>query len=36
MLHGQGSLSFNGLRVGGTKWMHNLDEDIISPVNVNL
>ncbi len=24
MLHGQGILTFNGMRIGGTKWIRNL------------
>jgi hypothetical protein len=27
--NGQGVLSFNGIRVGGMKWLENLDEDAI-------
>lgn len=29
MLNGQGALTFNGLRIGGTRWMHNLDEEVL-------
>lgn len=28
-LHGQGMLTFNGIRIGGTKWVNNLQEDSI-------
>ncbi len=29
-LHGQGVLTFNGIRIGGTKWIRNLEEDVIT------